>query len=133
MAGSAWTGRPSVSSIKLARELATRLDGTVHNAVGEITFESVNSFFIKLRAYLQVLNDRLGANNDLYALIKRIDDPSGLALFRLGPEIDKGDSARHFHFPSGARLSFGLTLRRGAVWSLVLVQREMEKQRSSLV
>jgi hypothetical protein len=112
MASSARAGRFGVSSIESARELATRLDGLVHKAVNDITFESVNSFFIKLRVYLQVQNDRLGATNSPFGILKRTEDASGLVLFNLGPQIDKGDAPDHFHFPSGARLSFGVALRR---------------------
>jgi hypothetical protein len=119
MASFARAGRFGVSSIESARELATRLDGMVHKAVGDITFESVNSFFIKLRVYLQVQNDRLGATNNPFGILKRIEDASGLVLFNLGPQIDKGDTPDHFHFPSGARLSFGVALRRGNPCSLV--------------
>ena len=108
-----------MSSIESAREVAARLDTIVHTSVAGITFQSMNSFFTTLRAYLQVQNDRLGARNDLYALLRRTNDPNGLALFSLGPQIDKADSAGHFHFPSGARLSFGITLRHGTPCSLV--------------
>jgi len=108
-----------VSTIESARGLALRLDQAVHRAAGEIVYDSVNSFFINLRAYLQVQDDTLGANNNLFAILRRIDDQSGLFLTNLGPAIDAGDTANHFHFPSGARLSFGVTLRRGHQCALV--------------
>jgi hypothetical protein len=34
-----------------------------------------------------------------------------MALIVLGPTLDKGSTPEHFQFDSGARLSFGLTLR----------------------
>lgn len=108
-----------MSTIESARGLALRLDDAVHRAAGEIAYDSVNSFFIRLRAYLQVQDDRLGANNNVFAILRRIDDQSGLFLTNLGPAIDSGDTPDHFHFPSGARLCFGVTLRRGVQCSLV--------------
>jgi hypothetical protein len=118
MACSARTGRLGVSSIQSARELATRLDANVHRDTGGITFKSVNSLFVNLRAYLQKQNDRLSAKNDIFGILKRTDAKT-LALFDLGPQFDKGDTPGHFHFPSGSRLSFGITVRRGDVCSLV--------------
>jgi hypothetical protein len=100
--------------IETARDLALRRDANMHDEATAIELRSVNSFFITLRVYLEKQNDRIGAKNDIYGILKRAEDPSGLALFNLGPQIDKCDTQEHFHFPSGARLSFGITVRARA-------------------
>jgi hypothetical protein len=54
-------------------------------------------------------------NNPIQLL--KFTESNGVASIDLGPGIDKGPTSQHFHFDSGARLSFGLTLRerdRGA-------------------
>ena len=50
------------------------------------------------------------ASNNVIALIKTASDRNGSFLIELGPQIDKGPTPGHFHFDSGARLSFGITL-----------------------
>ena len=118
MAGFTRKGRFSVSSIQLARKLAAHLDTSIHQASGAITFPSVTSLFSGLRAYLQKQNDRLGAKNDVFSILKWTDAGT-VTLFTLGPTIDKGNTAGHFHFPSGSRLSFGVTIKRQGTCSLV--------------
>lgn len=108
-----------MSSVELARAHAVELDKYIHEAVGTIVFNSPNSLFINLRRYLQIQDDRLAGNNDLFRILRFTDDASGMALMSLGPQIDKGDSPSHFHFPSGSRLSFGITVKRGNQCSLV--------------
>ena len=48
--------------------------------------------------------------NNPYKLLK-YHPSEDVAEIEIGPRIDKGSTPEHFHFDSGARLSFGLTLR----------------------
>jgi hypothetical protein len=55
----------------------------------------------------------MDTHNDVASLIKMTKDRSGLVLITLGPQFDAGLTPTHFRFDSGARLSFGITLRPG--------------------
>jgi hypothetical protein len=107
-----------VTLIETARKLARHRDAGIHNEAVGIALNSVNSFFINLRAYLQKQNDRLGTRNNIYGILKRGASQGG-SVFSLGPQIDKFDTPGHFHFPSGARLSFGIALKNGEGCSLI--------------
>jgi hypothetical protein len=52
----------------------------------------------------------MNVRNNPFQLLKPYRS-SGFAQIDLGPTIDKGPTADHFRFDSGARLCFGLTLR----------------------
>ena len=83
--------------------------------------------FIRLRDYLGNQAQELRTYNNVYALLKIATSPGDLASITLGPLIEKGPTAEHFHFDSGARLSFSITLRdSGGGSSLVAFRFHMQ-------
>jgi hypothetical protein len=53
----------------------------------------------------------MSTTNNPWNSLKFREVTNGVWLITLGPTIDKGLTLDHFKFDSGARLSFGLTLR----------------------
>ncbi len=109
MACLAWQGRFGVTredALKRAKEL----DNGTHTALTDTPFPPPKDLFRKIRTYLIRRSDELDAKNNPIKLL-RFTENSGVTSVALGPEIDKGSTPEHFHFDSGARLSFGLTLR----------------------
>jgi hypothetical protein len=109
MAGSSWPGGFGVTR-ELALRRAAALDGKTHTEVEGRLLPSPRKVFSDIRAYLGRRSQEMDTRNDPYGLLKLFEDNSR-ALIVLGPTIDKGPTPQHFHFDSGARLSFGLTLR----------------------
>jgi hypothetical protein len=72
-------------------------------------FGSPRTLFSEIRAYLDRRSDEIHKKNEPHRLL-RLFNANGSADITLGPMIDKGATLEHFHFDSGARLSFGLTL-----------------------
>jgi hypothetical protein len=104
----------------VTRELALRraaaLDGKTHSEVGERLLPPPRKVLSEIRAYLLRRSEDMNTRNNPIQLLKSTKS-KGVASISLGPGIDKGPTPQHFHFDSGARLSFGLTLRerdRGA-------------------
>ena len=89
---------------------AVALDDKTHNEIEELVFPSPRRLFSEIRAYLYRRSEEMDTRNNPYALL-RLDQGNSRALIVLGPEFDKGSTPEHFHFDSGARLSFGLALR----------------------
>jgi hypothetical protein len=63
----------------------------------------------QIRAYLIERQDDGHPGTNLHKL--KYERSTDETLINLGPTIDKGLDDSHFHFSSGARLSFGLTVR----------------------
>jgi hypothetical protein len=115
MAGSAW---PRGFGVTRARALnrAREMDQKTHGEIAARSFPSPYKTFSAIRAYLLRRSQEMGTRNNPIQLLK-FTESNGVASIDLGPGIDKGPTPQHFHFDSGARLSFGLTLRerdRGA-------------------
>ena len=64
----------------------------------------------------------MNVRNNPFQLLK-LYPSSGFAQIDLGPTIDKGSTADHFRFDSGARLCFGLTLREVERGSQIIASR----------
>jgi hypothetical protein len=94
-----------------ARIRAAVLDGKTHTEITKRLHGHPTDVFCQIRAYLIRRSDEMDAENNAVQLLKLDPERNGMALIVLGPTIDKGPTAGHFHFDSGARLSFGLTLR----------------------
>ena len=101
-----------MSSLEDAQRLAHLLEGEIEKRLATITLPRPVSLFIGLRAYLSKRADEIDAANDVSAGLKMLP-PSGIGdvLMNYGPTIDKGETEDHFHFDSGARLCFGITIR----------------------
>jgi hypothetical protein len=69
-----------------------------------------SELFRILRHYLQQRADEDHPGNNVFGLI-RLQRERNKARIHLGPSIDKGPTSTHFRFASGARLSFGVSLR----------------------
>lgn len=59
--------------------------------------------------------------NNPIQLLKFKPEQNGVAEIALGPTFDNGPTSEHFHLDSGARLSFGMTVR------------DLDRRRSQLV
>lgn len=90
---------------------AVALDDKTHKEIAERLFPSPRAVFSEIRAYLFRRSEEMKTRNNPYRLLKLLPDANGVASIELGPTIDKGPTSEHFCFDSGARLSFGLTLR----------------------
>ena len=96
---------PPGDALLRARARDRRLSGE-HSA---IQLESPKKVLQQIRAYLMARQDDGHPGTDLYKL--RPKESTDETLINLGPTIDKGATDGHFFLKSGARLSFGLTLR----------------------
>jgi len=97
-------------TVERARKRAEALDSKAHLEIGKLRFGPPHRVFSEIRAYLFRRSEEMDARNNPTQLLK-LRQANGIALIALGPTIDKGPSPEHFQFDSGARLSFGLTLR----------------------
>jgi len=88
-----------------------RLNAIIDKKADAHIVEASHIFLNRIRAYL-FRGEQENVVNNVIALVKSKDGSGGLTEIVLGPQIDKGPSDSHFHFDSGARLSFGVTLRR---------------------
>jgi hypothetical protein len=76
----------------------------------------------QLRLYLEQQSRDLRARQNIAQLV-RFSESGDEFVIGLGPTFDKGDTETHFHFPSGARLSFGVTLRNQANTGVLVAYR----------
>ncbi len=109
MAGPSWQGGFGVT-LERARKRAEALDSRTHHEIGQLRFGPPHKVFSEIRAYLWRRSQEMDTKNSPTQLL-RLRKTNGVALIALGPTIDKGPTPEHFHFDTGARLSFGLTLR----------------------
>ena len=109
-------------TVERARELAEALDLKTDRELTELRLGSPGQVLTQIRAYLQRRADEMATRNNPYELL-RLSEENGFAVLLLGPTMDKGATEQHFRFDSGARLSFGLTLREEGRKSLVISYR----------
>lgn len=98
-------------TIEDALKRATSLDTKLQAQVDGFHLPPAHKVFSGIRAYLIRRADEMSATNNPWNLLKSKEVTNGIWLITLGPTIDKGPTPGHFIFDSGARLSFGLTLR----------------------
>jgi len=94
-----------------ALKRAAALDAKTHEEVREQLYGPPHRVLSQIRAYLIRRSEEMETSNNAIKLLKFRQDAHGIALIVLGPTFDKGPTPGHFHFDSGARLSFALTLR----------------------
>jgi hypothetical protein len=97
-------------TLERALQRAKRLDSKTHDEIAQLRLGRPYEVFSEIRAYLLRRSSEMITRNNPIQLLK-LREAGGAALIVLGPTIDKGPTPDHFHFDSGARLSFGLTLR----------------------
>ena len=98
-------------SLEDALRRAAMLDAKMHREAKGHELPLPHAVFSQLRAYLIRRAEGIAAENNVWQLLKFSSAIGGLSYIALGPTFDKGLSPYHFRFDSGARLSFGLTLR----------------------
>ena len=109
MAGPAWPWRFGVT-VERARKLATTLDIKTDGELRELRLDPPHKVLSQIRAYLLRRSEEMKTKNNPIQLLRSYSK-NNCAQIDLGPTIDKGPTPQHFHFDSGARLSFGLSLR----------------------
>jgi len=118
MAGLAWPWRFSVT-VERARKLAVTLDSKTDRELRELSLDPPHKVLSQIRAYLLRRSEEMQTRNNPIQLL-RFYSENDCAQIDLGPTVDKGPTPEHFHFDSGARLSFGLSLREVGGRSLVM-------------
>jgi len=98
-------------TLEEARKRASSLDLRIRNQVDGLLLHRPYEVLSDIRAYLMRRSDEMSVRNNTWKLLKFRGEANGFWLITLGPSIDKRDSADHFHFDSGARLSFLIVLR----------------------
>jgi hypothetical protein len=109
MGGPAWQGRSSLTRER-ALQRAVALDEKTHGQIEQAVFPLPHKLFSEIRAFLLRRSEEMDTKNNPIQHLKFTEN-NGVAWIALGPQIDKGSTPQHFHFDSGARLSFGLTVR----------------------
>jgi hypothetical protein len=93
-----------------ALKRAAEMDQRTHLEIAARSLPSPYKMFSQIRAYLLRRCEDMKTRNNSIQLLK-FTQSKGVASIVLGPGFDKGLTPQHFHFDSGARLSFALTLR----------------------
>lgn len=91
--------------------------------VDALLLEAPKKVFSRLRAYLFGRTEDMQTWNDVGRKLRKVPNPDGSVSINLGPSIDKGPTPDHFHLDSGARLSFGITLREAGSGSALVAYR----------
>jgi len=86
------------------------LDGEIEKSLSSIILPSSKDVVAQLRTYLLRQEDEIGTGNNVYRILRTTTSRNAV-IITLGPTFDKGPSDEHFHLESGARLSFGVTLK----------------------
>ena len=94
-----------------ASERARTLDEALETSLESITLPASRVALAQVRTYLLDQNVEMGARRNNVQAILKIEIDRDLVFITLGPSFDKGPTTSHFHLKSGARWSFGITLR----------------------
>lgn len=97
-------------TLERARELAEALDLKTDRELDGLQLGPPHKVMSQIRGYLLRRSEEIKTKNNPIQLL-RFHAADEFAQIDLGPSFDKGSTPQHFHFDSGARLSFGLTLR----------------------
>lgn len=106
-------------TLERARELAEALDLKTDRELAGLQLGPPHKVLSQIRAYLLRRSEEMKTKNNPIQLL-RFHAADEFAQIDLGPSFDKGSTPQHFHFDSGARLSFGLTLREAERGSQVV-------------
>lgn len=90
--------RAAVADIKLGEQLTA------------IHLDSSNEVKAQIRTYLLKVDAEMGTGNNVHKLLKTATSGK-VTEIEVGPHFEKGPTGSYFQLESGARLSFGITLR----------------------
>jgi hypothetical protein len=93
-----------------ARRRAAELDEKLVIGSQTLILPAPKTLFFQIRRYLEEQGRRHSVVNA--GNLVRFEPEQDTAAIELGPQIDKGPTAQHFSFRSGARLTFGVTVRK---------------------
>jgi hypothetical protein len=93
-----------------ARRRAAELDEKLVIGSQTLILPGPKTLFFQIRRCLEEQGRRHGVVNA--GNLVRFEPDQETAAIELGPQIDKGPTAQHFTFRSGARLSFGIAVRK---------------------
>jgi hypothetical protein len=93
-----------------AHERAKALDESTATSLASLSLPSAREAIAQLRTYLSRREAEIRKGNNVAALLRQATSRNTVTI-ALGPSFDKGPTDRHFLLKSGARLSFGLTVR----------------------
>jgi hypothetical protein len=110
------------SGTEEVHQRASELDGRLDAERAKLSLPRPDLVFKQLRLYLEDQAKRLRKPQNIVKLVRFCESHDEFVI-ELGPSFDKGDSETHFHFPSGARLSFGITLRRQGAGGVLIAYR----------
>jgi hypothetical protein len=99
-----------LSHLEDAQNRAVALNLEIDREADAHQLDEVNTFLTRIRSLL-MSNEQEEVSNNIHILLKKTESREMVDIV-LGPQIDKGPSEGHFKFDTGARLSFGITLRR---------------------
>ena len=97
-------------TLERARKLAEALDLRTERDLTELRLDPPYKVMSQIRAYLLRRSEEMKTKNNPIQILKFYEE-NDFVQIDLGPSIDKGPTDGHLHLDSGARLSFGLTLR----------------------
>jgi hypothetical protein len=92
------------------REHAVARASSRESAAEELSLSAPKRLLSEIRAYLIARQDDGHPGTNLHQALK-FRNSTDETTINLGPTIDKGNLDGHFTFRSGARLSFGVTVR----------------------
>jgi hypothetical protein len=98
-----------VNGLTAAVERAAKRDMEISEQYSVLSLPPPKKLLQQLRAYLIARQDDGHPGTKLYSM--KLAGSTDETQINLGPTIDKGETAEHFRFRSGARLSFGITVR----------------------
>jgi hypothetical protein len=94
-----------------AQGRATSRDTRTQELIRATVLSPPRTVFSEIRAYMIRRADEMAEENNPWTLLRFVPPRNQISLIALGPTFDRGSTPEHFRFDSGARLSFGLTLR----------------------
>ena len=86
-------------------------DRQIQASLDELTVPAPRHLLTQIRAYLLEMRDRGGHPGNRVEAALKSETSKGRVLINLGPTIDRGPEEDHFYFTSGARLSFGISVK----------------------
>jgi hypothetical protein len=86
------------------------LDGVIESSLASLSLPSSRDMIAQVRTYLLRQEAEIHKGNNVYRILRKAESRM-LVTITLGPTFDDGPTDQHFYLESGARLSFGLTLR----------------------
>jgi hypothetical protein len=102
---------------------ALRLDEYLNESIAAMRLPSPKQLTTEIRSCLFERTKAMAAENNVHRLLRTKQDRHGEYLILLGPTFDKEPMTEHFQFDSGARLSFGITVREEGQSSFLIAYR----------